>query len=317
MTEEAAQRRRHKEARRAKDADQCEAEAIEKGSVVVDRGVYDDRVAGAMDEHGPEDVEARAHWQAADLAVDDAVGQTHEELDRRGALLGEAYPFVLDDGLLTYREQRSGFYEFCLAATLARNITEGPNVRLPRAFERLSAILVASGFGADAEHLHLGSPRDRDIGSAFNAAMQEAHRRTSEWFWGPEAGLPDDPSHTGDEGVDFVVWKRPPDHRMGSLFVLGQCACGDDWSTKFGDINLARYERWFNPLCFARPPVRAFATPYHLGDGWLVEALPQAGLIFDRIRLTLLAERIADGDAYAGWRERIDELAGLILARAA
>ena len=317
MIDDAVQQNRHKEARRARDADQAEFEAIEKYSVLVDRGVYDDRVAGAMDDFGPDDQAVVTPWQATDLSVDDAIGQVHEEVERRHNLLGDSYPFTLKDGLLSYQGRQSGFYEFCLAASLARNITERPYVDLPRVFERMSAILVASAFGPDAKHLHVGSPRDADIGAAFNKAMEEVKQRTNEFFWGPEAGLPDDPTHTGDEGVDFVVWKMPPDCRIGSLFILGQCACGDDWSTKFHDIDLDRFGRWFNPLSFVRPPVRAFATPFHLGNGWLVEALPQAGLIFDRARLTLLAEKTVDKEVYSNWQAKLDELSKLILPKAA
>ncbi len=269
-----------------------------------------------MDDYGPMEGEVETSWQSSDLTYDDAVGQVHEEIERRADLLGPAYPFELEDGLLTYRGPRSGFYEFCLAASLATNITSGENVGLPRLFERMSAILIASAFGPGTEHMHLGSPRDSEIGAAFHVAMREAHRRTSEWFWGPDPGLPENPSHTGDEGVDFVVWKRPPDRRVGSLFILGQCACGDDWSNKFNDIELGRYERWFNPLTYARPPVRAFATPYHLGDGWLVEALPRAGLVFDRSRLTLLAEDVASDEPYRGQKDTIEKLSKLILPEA-
>ncbi|MEE4208497.1 MAG: hypothetical protein V2I43_04430 [Parvularcula sp.] len=305
---------RHKETRRAKDADQAEHEAIMKGSVVVDRGVYDDRVAGAMDDYEVEEIRTVAAWQRTDLAVDDAVGQVQEEVERRIAMMGALYPFTLSGGLLAYKPSSSGFYEFCLAASLSRNITSGLHVGLPRTFERLSALLVARAFGSAAEHLHLGSPRDVEIGTTFRLAMGKAHERTKEWFWGPDYGLPEERSHTGDEGVDFVVWKRPPDRRIGSLFVLGQCACGDDWNTKFGDINLTKYRRWFRPLSYVEP-VRAFSTPYHLGDGWLIEALPQAGLIFDRARLTILAEQFAEDTDYASWQQQISDLTGLVLAR--
>jgi hypothetical protein len=62
---------------------------------------------------------------------------------------------------------------------------------------------------------------------------------------------------------------------------------------------------------------RVAATPYHLGDGWLIEALPRAGLVFDRTRLAVLAEEVVEDVAYSRFRDQIDELSGLILPEVA
>ncbi|MBV9884229.1 MAG: hypothetical protein JO276_14560 [Sphingomonadaceae bacterium] len=304
--------RRHRDQRRIKDADQTEFEAILRGNAVVDRGIYDDRVADALDDYDPQGAQDMESWHRSDLMIDSAVGQIHEEIERRDGLLGQAYPFRLDDGLLTYEKSKSGFYEFCLAISLADQITTGEHAQLPRAFERLSTILVRSYFGEGARGLHLGTPRDADVGARFRDAMKRAHEETKEWFWGPDPGLPVEPSDTGDHGVDFVVWKAPPDSRPGSLFILGQCACGDDWASKFDDVNLDRYKKWFNLLTFV-PPVRAFATPHHVSDGFLHEALKLAGLMFDRGRLTLAAETACDAEDYRSWAGRIADLTRLVV----
>ncbi|HEY3800237.1 MAG TPA: hypothetical protein VGL58_17960 [Caulobacteraceae bacterium] len=269
-------------------------------------------MADAMDDFEPEVGAASTEWHRQDLMIDSAVGQVHEEIERRGGLLGDAYPFTLSGGLLTYRASKSGFYEFCLAIALADQITSGQHVHLPRTFERLSAILVRYFLGGPARSLHLGTPRDEGVGSRFRDAMQRAETETREWFWGPNPGLPEDPTDSGDHGVDFVVWKAPPDGRAGSLFVLGQCACGDDWTDKFGDVDLERYGKWFNPLSFVAP-VRAFSTPYHVADGWLNEALLRAGLVFDRARLTELAEQACEEADFQSWAGRLAELTRLVL----
>lgn len=70
--------------------------------------------------------------------------------------------------------------------------------------------------------------------------------------------------------------------------MLGQCACGNNWQDKYADLNVKRMERWFNPLSTVEP-VRAFATPRHVDDHLLREASRQAGLVFDRARLVLVA----------------------------
>lgn len=303
---------RRRDQRRIKDADQTELEAILHGTALVDQGVYDDRVADALDDFEPDAAGGGSDWQRQDLKIDSAVGQVHEEVERRVGLLREAYPFTLQGGLLTYCRSRSGFYEFCLAISLADQITSGKHVDLPRTFERLSAILVRRFLGESALSLHLGTPRDPGTGSRFGEAMRKAHNETKEWIWGPNPELPLDPSDSGDHGVDFVAWLSPPDGRVGSLFVLGQCACGDDWTGKFGDVDLARFGKWFNPLSYVTP-VRAFATPHHVSEGWLHEALQQAGLVFDRARFAILAEQACEHAEYRSWAGRVAELTRLVV----
>ena len=98
------------------------------------------------------------------------------------------------------------------------------------------------------------------MGISFKEAMKTVSERTGEWKWGPEDGLPDDLVQ-GDNGCDFVVWLRALDDRskIGQLFVLGQCACGNNWVTKWNDLNLNKLQKWFNPLSTVEP-VRTFTT---------------------------------------------------------
>lgn len=305
---------RQKELPRIKDADQAEKRAIALGSATVDSGLYDNRVADALDDYDPRLSESETdRWHRLDLTMDTAVGQAHEEVQRRVDLMGDAYPFVLLDGQLRYRPSRSGFYELCLAISLAEQITSGDNVRLPRLFERLSALLIQAYMGEDTGSVHIGSPRDADIGTTFVEAGRCLQQLTREWIWGPEDDLPEDPKTTGDEGVDFVVWKAPVDGRAGRLFIMGQCACGDNWIDKFGDVSINRFRKWFRPLGQV-DPVRAFALPRHIGDGYLNEALKCAGLVFDRARLTVVAERLADDSSYRVWSDSISACTRLVIS---
>lgn len=275
----------------AHDADQAEFSAIIRQSSVVDAGIYDDRVAGVMDDFDPMDTTIKADWHLRDIELDTAVGKVHEEIERRRLIMGEHYPFSLDGGQLTYKESKTLFYEFCLAVCNAPTITEGLFTEMPRLFERASARLVRAYFGIYSEALHTGWPRDEGVGVRFKDAMNQLQSATSEWLWRPEDGLPEDPSPKAvkDEGLDFVVWKRSIDGRMGSLFILGQCACGNDWRDKYWDLNLKRLQKWFNPMTLI-DPIRSFTTPHHIADSLLTDAQREAGLIFDRARLTLIAE---------------------------
>lgn len=302
---------RHLHQRVAHDADQTEFAAMLKKGAVVDAGIYDDRVAGAMDDFSLMDPTVRADWHQHDLELDGAAGRIHEEIERRIRIMGEAYPFVLKEGQVEYRASKNRFYEFCVAICNAPTITQNPYVELPRTFERLSAQIVREYLGCHTEVLHTGSPRDEAVGKSFKQAMVRLHEKSGEWHWGPESGLPSEPPG-GDGGVDFVVWKDSLDkRRIGQLFVLGQCACGNDWATKFHDLNLKKLAKWFHPPYLVEP-IRAFVTPLHLVDANLTEASREAGLVFDRARLTLIATATNGPESVATWLPKLDELVGLV-----
>ena len=298
---------RHAAQRATVDADQAEFDALRAGSVTVTSGIYDERVAGAMDDFELNDPPDMERWQQQDVQDDTAVGKVHEELERRASILQDAYPFALADGVLSYSAAgASRIYEFLLMICNS-SLGTGEHAELPRLFERVAAKLVGAYFGCNAISIHTGSPRDPAVGTTFRDAMGFVAEQTGEWTWGPEQGLPDEPGH-GDGGCDFVVMMAAPDHRqIGQLFILGQCACGNNWQTKYGDLDLKNVGKWFNPLAVV-DPVRSFATPHHVTDALLEEASRRAGLFFDRARLTMIARDAADDVFDDATRARLENL---------
>ena len=303
---------RHSEQRVYKDADQTEFAAILRSSAIIDAGLFDDRISGALDEY---DLEAtdKPRWQVQDLNLDTAGGAIREEIERRSILLGDAYPFKILENQLSYSQSKSNFYEFCLAISMAQNLTTGKNVNLPRIFERISASILKVYFGSDSNSLHVGKPRDHNVGKKFIEAMKKVNQLTNEWIWQPRQPYPGDPVTTGDEGMDFIVWKDSPDKRLGKLFIVGQCACGDDWNTKFNDLNIKKISKWFNPLSYV-DPVKAFTTPHHLSEINLVDAQNQAGWVFDRARLSIIAERFFQEKDVSIFIPKLKELSAMIIA---
>lgn len=297
--------------RASDNADQTEFEAIISGSTVLDAGIYDDRISDSMDDYQADDninVKGRSHRH--DFAYDTAAGSLHEEILRRQNLLGAAYPFSLNGNNLSYVASENLIYEFFLSICSAPTITSNPYTGLPRVFERLSAEIVRCYMGAHTSVLHTGAPRDG--GTSFRQVMQQLSTASGEWTWQPQPDLPDEPADQ-DGGVDFVAWKRALDNRFrGQLFLLCQCACGNDWNTKFNDLDLERLEKWFHPPYLVKP-VRAFATPMSLADGHLYEASRRAGLVFDRIRLTLIANQADCSDGIAAFRNDIEGLVNLVM----
>ena len=294
-----ASRRRNASERHSAEADQVELIALASGDAAIEVGVDDGQLSGVLDDSA---AEAMPHEDAElhrdDLAHDDLVGPIHEELCRRASLLECAYPFQLEPANLVYNHERhSVMYEFLLAASIsARGQLLHEATRL---FERVATQVIESYFGKNARSMHFGWPRDAK--TSFRDAVKEIHARTHEWVWGPEAGL--NPAHANDERCDFVVWLESADRRVGQLFVVGQCACGNNWQDKWGELNVERFRRWFNPLSWVQP-VRSLATPRHVADDLLKEASREAGLIFDRSRLVLAAldQDILDSETVAAMK---------------
>ena len=304
-------RRRHEAQRFADYADYAEFRALKDGNAELDSGVYGERVAGALN-----DLDVNAHegenWQRDDLKHDTAVGRTREEIERRMQLLGDVYPFRLQEETLFHAGGISIAYEFFLSICNAKTLTSGDHVHLPRLFERIAARLVAAYFGEHARSIHTGVPRGPDTGSSFMQTMQNVAAQTGEWAWGPDVGLPGE-QHQGDEGCDFIVWLMASDRRkIGQLFVLGQCACGNDWQSKYGDLDLKKLQKWFNPLSVV-DPVKSFATPHHVTDAVLREASRQGGLFFDRARLTMTAHGAARDVIGDKTKESMESLIDLVL----
>lgn len=277
----------------AHDADQVEKRAVELGTVNIEEGIRDQLIADAMDDFA--DVSGE-FWAQDDARIEDGTGQTANELMRRAEILGDAYPFQATGNHLTYSRSKTLIYEFCLAVSTAPTITEGRFVRLPRAFERLCRDVVSIFLGTDSDGYRTGAPSDEDEGkpARMKDVASELNSRTGEWHWEPRPGMPEDPTprDAKDLGMDVVAWKKFQDGRRGHLFLVGQCACGHtDWRGKFGQLDLHKLEKnWFRPLALAGAH-RFFAVPFHIPNTMhLEEVTTDAGLTFDRSRITLIAE---------------------------
>ena len=271
----------------SKGADQTEWNALTHGESPVDGGLSDDIIADAMDDFqqpGYQDT-----WYEQDVVKDSAAGALYSELEKRGDLIGEQYPFDIENNVLS--KTRSNLtYEFCLAISIQGNLTTNPFTLLPRTFERVCAELTRLHLGSYAKTLHTGWPRDQSSPTSFKALVDDIHQQTKEWFWGPDDGLVDDDSnYIKDGGIDFITWNQSPDKQPGQLFITGQCACGEDWYTKYDQTKLENYGTWFNPVSWVKP-VPAFCTPYRLVEGHMYEASKRGGIVYERLRLAKLGK---------------------------
>lgn len=264
------------------NADQVEALAIEYGRASVNNSLLDERISGEMDD------ESQGDRIEGDTAIsEERAGETLEHLQLRVQLLENAYPFTLEGQVLHHRCRPPGIYEFCLELSRARH-DAGHTKRELVLFERLSAKLVAHLIGGYSWRTGWPS-HDKDERPVRLAQLaRKLTEATGEWWWQPMPGnSPDpDPRTVKDEGLDFLVW-RTLDTRAGSLFIAGQCACGDDWRNKLNDLSWDRLSRWWARPCHVSF-VRALAIPYVVPGHMAIGDLSRnAGLVFDRIRLTL------------------------------
>ena len=274
----------------AENADQAEAEAIAQLIVATAVAMHDERLAEELETDSVPATRIEEQLRA-DVELDSLSGRLLEEIERRADLLGELYPFRLEDGSLVYTPSRSGVYEFCLAVSTAPNVTTGAFTELARYFEILAADVVCHYLGEGSAFVRSGAPAyppDSTI-KTFEDAVKHLDAHTGEWPWCPTEDAEIDSSFIKDEGMDFVVWKTI-DRRRGRLFVLGQCACGrSDWHEKTGDLDLDKLRRWIRELPPVAP-IRAFATPHCVTGALVFQNLSRlAGLSFDRVRLTSLA----------------------------
>lgn len=277
------------------NADQIEIAAISQSISASTVSILDDRIAEDFDDSTASDPNNSLENQIKrDNQLEEILGTTLEEIERRQYWLGDDYPFKLSDGGLRYRPSQTGAYEYCLAISQAPNITANPYTELIRYFEIFVADVFSVFLGIGSDFLRTGAPSIKHLKSStgFRNGIDRLHSETDEWEWGPQSDVGEDLTTVKDEGLDFVVWKRIDD-RKGALFIVGQCACGKtDWHEKDQDIDadFKKVGRWLKKVSYVTP-VRAFALPHPITAKNIFSTLTdRAGLTMDRIRLTKVAE---------------------------
>jgi hypothetical protein len=289
---------RHKQFSTALDADQVEVQAMLAGAANIEVGIEDERMAGVVDDAL---IENGNSWEERQVVLETLSGAIAEEVDRRSAMMKQAYPFeITKGGALSYRRSRSGVYEFCLAAALN---PAGEAAGAPKAsavFELIARDVLASHLGDGARGFRAGAP-SYDFERRGNSARETflaLEKQCGEFRWCPEAGFPDEPTfkHLRDAGLDIVAWKPWLDGRLGQLFAVGQCACGknDVDASKGRELSLGRLGIWLRPMCHAAP-LRCFFVAHHIPNTMELYAISKdAGVVFDRARMALIAESSAD-----------------------
>ncbi len=255
-------------------------------------GVRDDSIADSLEDYyAPETTANEEPWQTRELTLENAATQIVDELMRRQQSLGNLYPFEIRGDSLIYEESGSLLYEFLLCTCLSPSLTTGGFVKFPRLFERITARSMADFLGHNTDFSHIGTPSGR---GNLKASVQEAIEKSQELRWSPRPDLPDAGPDQGDRGVDFIIWRDfECGRKIGQQFYFGQCACGNNWDLKLGDIS-ERFFQWFEPLKVK--PTNVFAIPFVISDDKLSVTSREAGIVMDRLRLVRAAEKGSNFD---------------------
>ena len=217
----------------------------------------------------------------ADEVSQSLVAETVREIQRRIAHGGKGYPFRLSaDGLeLRPGAHRKTPYAFCLMVSDRDYYSQSDPA--PRLFEHIASEALRSYL--QGKSFRFGAPKpapEQQILTALKSLSEQTGDQLLSTY--PVKGT------DKDLGLDVVGWKDFHDGMTSKVLVYMQCATGEDWIGKKGDLDLGTGGVWNQVVRWTTPPVKAMAIPYVIppGDDWR-RATP--GLLFmDRLRIASL-----------------------------
>lgn len=208
------------------------------------------------------------------------------EISHRARLLGELYPFQLQDRDYSIAYKGSGnftytVYLFLLMATrvnMTSHRVQG-GVDGTKIFEALSAEVITQFLGRSSEAHVLGTSKT-DIGG-FRKKLAEISKKMR------EGGLIHENPHyrPQDDTVDVIAWKKFNDDLSSQLIGFAQCKTGTSWRHRLSELNAQAFcNRWFSVQPVLLPIRMFFCAQYFPREIWY-ELATSAGLIFDRFRI--------------------------------
>lgn len=281
--------KRHSYEREYQSADEAEWAALLNGAAHISQGTRNAIMSEEATEQRGLDVPG-AQYMGRESVEEALQASVLEIIEERKELLGVAgYPFRLEDNSLVFDGGLDHPYLALLTICNLPSLSKAPFNKAAVAFEYLSLIAAQSYLGENAKGWRFGWPRDNaedlKMKDASAKLKNRAGAHVGEWDWQPAAYLPQDPTTKSlkDAGLDFVAWVKWRDGGPAQLQLVGQCACGEDWKLKTHDLTLPQLDCWMTVP--SPPPIRALFTPRHTPFPSILHKAPQAGLIFDRIRI--------------------------------
>lgn len=127
-------------------------------------------------------------------------------------------------------------------------------------------------FGKNSDYSGNAESKIRQLANDMNVSIREAELNTISRF------------NAQEKGLDIIGWIPFHDKIPNFLSILGQCACGKDWTEKQSETD--RYENYFD--FYKNKPIHSIFIPYDLSTG--NNSFHQSGdickvLVFDRRRI--------------------------------
>jgi hypothetical protein len=258
-----------------------------------------------------EDSESLVDWLEASLLVQDPVArisdaavfdalqeagrdaeavleQILQQFSNRARGIDARYPFARDgQGFRAAGPWNNHLcYSFLLFASLNQTYNElnygkGAAHEPAKLFEYLTARALEKFVGGRA--IRVGDKREPPVPILFPEAIDYLVAAINE-----PVGARDLERHdSGDDGLDIWLTKGFDDGRPSQLFLVAQCAIGQDWTKKRSELDL---ELWKRHVDWYTRPQRAFAVPFQIPVPSWRETATTGGLILDRLRIARLVE---------------------------
>jgi hypothetical protein len=214
---------------------------------------------------------------------DESLEQITQQVRQRALVLGEKYPVERSGQGFKVKGAWDEYlcYSFLLFVSLNQSYASmrfrgGDANRPARLFENVTARALEQFLGGNT--IRIGAPREGSVPRAFPAAVDFLAGAIRE----PVGARDLERQTSGDDGLDVWFWKGFPDDRPGQVFLVAQCAIGDDWGEKRSELDLRLWKRhidWFTE------PMRVFAVPFQIPSASWRETATRGGLVLDRLRI--------------------------------
>jgi hypothetical protein len=246
-----------------------------------------------------EDLSSLLKIEYSDNQIEPLRTDVSSELLSRMRKIGDAYPFSFNGKLLKIKNAKSFkkqfTYLFCLFVSYvgldkgSKELKIWDSKKISGLFEKISTIVARNFLSCkevDAQSLQFGAPRAewKKETRPFKKALEVLRTMINE-------GDIKSNSTSGqrkDAGLDIIAWRQFPDGRKSKLFLLGQCAAGNNFKDKKRDIEELRqyYSFWDMPGI-----IFSFFVPHEVDESdWQIFYYPETGILFDRSRIAFWAK---------------------------
>lgn len=232
-------------------------------------------------------------------------------MSRRAAVLGDSYPFAVNNFAVLRRDcGLAATYGTLLCLTpssVARQTVRATDTAaMGNLLEEISEMALANFWGPGGGAVNFGYPSKQGRPEAFDQAVEWLAGRM-----GLQPGSGYRPPRRKDGGVDVILWRHFADGRSGFPIALAQCTIQAETFTKTTDIDLRLWASW---LAMDVDPMSLLVIPGTIrtaGPDW--SQLSTVVMVIERLRLLELVSRGQEAPEGSAWlNETLTALKGVM-----